>query len=168
MTTDYDLAIVTANPAGQSLARQAFAAGLERIVLIDEDHRELIDLGGDPDTVFGSAPRTIGTDKDGVVVAGDDFSITARVAVVAGRPIVESKQPGYPVPDGLSDRLHFTPDVAVAPEEDVAVIGIGETAARIALELVNAGIHELIVSLPASSFDNLSELTRERLLAIEA
>lgn len=167
MTTDYDLAIVAANAAGQSLARDAFAAGVESIVLIDEGRPQLADLGGKPDTRFGVVTSALSV-TDGVTVSGNGFSLTAQVAVVAGHPAAASMPPDYPIPSSLSSRIHFSLPDDLPAGDDVLIVGIGETAAQHCEDLVERGQNEVVLSLPSTSFNNLSALTRERLLKMEA
>jgi ferredoxin--NADP+ reductase len=165
--TDYQLAIIGANRAGISVALDAFAAGIERIVIIDSTEVALPHLGGRPDLLFGSPVERI--KEDGIVtVTGAGFAITATVGVVAGRVDKVSVPPEYEIPDSLADRIHLQMPTSVSVVDDVLVIGTGETAAEYAEELIESGHHSVVLSLPSIAFDQLACQTREDLLRVEA
>jgi ferredoxin--NADP+ reductase len=165
--TDYQLAIIGANRAGISVALDAYAAGIERIVIIDSEDVELPDLGGQPDVLFGKPVERIKEDGT-VTVSGADFEVTATVAVVAGRVDKVSIPPDYDIPDSLADRVHLEMPKSVPVIDDVLVIGTGETAAEYAEELIESGHHSVVLSLPSIAFDQLACQTREDLLQVEA
>ncbi len=165
---DYELAIIGANRAGISVAIDAFAAGVEKLVIIDsEDDLTLPDLGSSPEIRLGTSIESI--HEDGIVtLRGDGFEISASAAVVAARTGVESVGPDYPIPDTLTDRIHFSLPDSLSTEDDVLVIGTGETAAESTEDLVAAGHSSVALSLPSVAFDQLAHSTREELLRLES
>jgi ferredoxin--NADP+ reductase len=164
---DYQLAIIGANRAGISLAMDAYAAGVERIVIIDGHQVALPDLGGQPDVRFGTPVEQIREDGT-VTVSGTGFELTADVAVVAGRVDKTSIPPDYDIPGTLTNRVFFEMPRSVPVVDDVLVIGTGETAAEYAEELVDSGHRSVVLALPSIAFDQLACQTREDLLRIEA
>ncbi|MDH3606188.1 MAG: hypothetical protein OER12_04250 [Acidimicrobiia bacterium] len=165
---DFELAIIGANRAGISVALDAFAAGVEKLAIIDSNPDvTLPDLGGTPQLHLGIRVESIHEDGP-VTLRGEGFELTATAAVVAARTHVESVGPDYDIPDTLTDRIHFRLPDSLAPEDDVLVIGTGETAAESAEDLVTSGHSSVALSLPSVAFDQLAHTTRDELLRLES
>ncbi len=167
LITDYDLAIIGANRSGMSVALDAFEAGVKRIIIIDSKTRPLPELGGDPDTQFGTPVTRILAGEE-VTIDGEGFSLTTRVAVVAAGFARQSSKPDYEIPASLADRIHFEVPAEVPSDDDILVVGVGETGAEQCEALVESGHTGVVLSLPSTSFDSLATLVRRDLLEIEA
>jgi ferredoxin--NADP+ reductase len=166
-STDYDLAIIGANRSGLSVALDAFEGGVKRIVIIDAKARPLPELGGEPETRFGT-PVTRITEGEEVIIEGEGLSLTARVAVVAAGFAKQSRKPDYEIPASLTDRIHFEMPADVPPGDDILVVGVGESGAEQCESLVASGYTGVVLSLPSTSFDSLATLVRQDLLEIES
>ena len=165
--TNYDLAIIGANRSGLSVALDAFEAGVKRIVIIDSEAHPLPELGGEPETRFGT-PVTRIIEGEEVIIEGEDLSLTARVAVVAAGFAKQSRKPDYEIPASLTDRIHFEMPADVPPGDDILVVGVGESGAEQCESLVASGYTGVVLSLPSTSFDSLATLVRQDLLEIES
>ena len=165
---EYELAIVGANRAGISVAIDAFAAGVQKLVMIDSaSDISLPDIGGTPAVHLETQITTIV--EDGIVtLRGADFEVSAAAAVVAARTGVESVGPDYSIPDSLAGRVHYRLPTDLSTDDDVLVIGTGETAAESTEDLVAAGHSSVALSLPSVAFDQLAHSTRDELLRLES
>lgn len=163
---DYQLAVIGANRSGLDVAREALGAGLERVILFSTEDPP--DDAGDLTVHAGPPVEALAHLDQGVEIRCADLVINAEVVVVAARVDKKSIGPGYPVPDSLSDRVHFSMPESIDAEDDVLVIGAGETAAEYCENLVARGHSSVVLSLPSTAFDQLAPSTREELLAVES
>ena len=162
----YDLAIVGANRAGLSVAEDAAAGGLKRILVLDAGENVPPDLGAHVE-IRTAAPVADIVDGPVVSLSGPGLEVTATVAVVAARSDIHSVAPPYQLPSSLSERIHFELPETMAADEDVLVVGAGETAAVHIDRLVASGHRSLVLTLPSVAFDRLSSRTRDDLLWLE-
>ncbi len=179
--TDYEMAIIGANRAGLGVAGDAYAAGVEKIILFSKDDSDLArqgvagehSLNGHPDWHVGAPVTRLVQHDDHVEIHTDDLIVTSRIVVVAARAGLESAPPPYEIPQAVASRVHLSmPDSAEHSEfdkdADILVIGVGETAAEYCEDLVDSGHSSVVLSLPSVAFDRLATATRNRLREIES
>ncbi len=179
--TDYEMAIIGANRAGRGVAGDAYAAGVEKIILFSKDDSDLArqgvagehSLNGHPDWHVGAPVTRLVQHDDHVEIHTDDLIVTSRIVVVAARAGLESAPPPYEIPQAVASRVHLSmPDSAEHSEfdkdADILVIGVGETAAEYCEDLVDSGHSSVVLSLPSVAFDRLATATRNRLREIES
>ena len=163
---EYDVAVIGANRAGFSIAGDALAGGAQRVLVLNTSEVEIPDVAAAAEVRFGVRVETI-VDDGAVTILGADLSVRARVAVVAARTESQSIDPAYPIPASLEHRVHFEMPKDLPVDDDVLVIGAGETAAEYTDALVARGQAHVVLSLPTPAFDWLSSQTREDLLKLE-
>ncbi|NNC42212.1 MAG: hypothetical protein HKO03_03090, partial [Acidimicrobiia bacterium] len=179
--TEYEIAIVGANRAGLGVATDAYAAGVEKIIMFSKDDSDLArqgeagepSLNGHPDWHIGAPVTRIVQHDDHVEIHTDDLAVTARIVVVAARAGLESAPPPYEIPEAVSSSIHLSMPGSgenghFAKDADILVIGVGETAAEYCEDLVDSGHTSVVLSLPSSAFDRLATATRNRLREIES
>jgi ferredoxin--NADP+ reductase len=163
-----DLIVVGADPAGLAVAADAQRAGLDQVLVLAAGE-------GPPPTEavgrlgiqirFDTTIQHIGDGPNGaVLVESDSDSFLARACVVVAHPD-HTGRPGYAIPEALTERVHFDTSDFGARDSDVLVVGAGERAVVLTLDLVAKGARPVVVFL--SNLDDLSWLTRETLVALE-
>ncbi len=165
---DYDMAVIGANRAGMGVVSDALAAGIRSVVVFCLDDPELGPVDDRVDLRPGTRVQTVTQHDTHAEIETEHGSITSRVVVVAGRAGLTSAPPPYPIPDSLKNRVHFNLPETLDPDEDIMVIGIGETAAEYCEDLVDAGHTSVVLSLPSVAFDRLATETREKLREVES
>ena len=162
-----DLIVVGAVPAGLAVAADAQRAGLNQVLVLAGDGPSPSDAAGrfGIQIRFDTTVQHIGDGPNGAIVveSGSDSFLT-RACVVVARPD-HSGRPGYPIPGSLEKRVHFDSTEFEARDNDVLVVGAGERAVSLTLDLVAKGARPVLVF--TSSLDDLSWLTTETLVALE-
>jgi ferredoxin--NADP+ reductase len=163
-----DLIVVGAEPAGLAVAADAQRAGLGQVLVLASGD------GPPPTDAVGrlgiqirfdtTVQRIADGPKKSIVVESGSDSFLARACVVVAHPD-HTGRPGYPIPDALTERVHFDKSDFEARDTDVLIVGEGERTVVLTLDLVAKGARPVVVFL--SSLDDLSWLTRETLVALE-
>ena len=163
-----DLIVVGAEPAGLAVAADAQRAGLEQVlVLASGDGPPPSDSVGrlGIQIRFDTAVEHIADGPDNsIVVESSRDSFLTRACVRVAHPD-QSRHPTYPIPETLKERVHFDSAEFDARDKDVLIVGSGERAVVLTLDLVARGARAILVFL--SDLDDLSWLTRETLVALE-
>ncbi len=163
-----DLIVVGAEPAGLAVAADAQRAGLAQVLVLASGDGPLPSAAA---ARFGiqirfdtSVERIADGPKGSIVVESGTDSFLARACVVAARTD-HTGRPGYAIPDSLKERVHYDSADFEARDADVLVVGSGERAAVLTLDLVGRGARPVLVF--RSSLDDLSWLTQETLVELE-
>ncbi len=162
----YDLVVVGATPAGLSLAAEAAEAGLGRVIILETRDRIPI-----PDAVTHHRLDLRYVDRiDGITRTPDGtIAVTAPDVITFGRTCViadvgtgTTVPPDFDLPPDLDDRVHFELGEWVTGDDDVLVVGRGETSVEFTEHLVAAGCG-VVLCFPRRLRDTLSPLSRSRL-----
>lgn len=102
----------------------------------------------------------------GFVVKTSKTTVRAKVVVIAigifGRP----NKPDYPLPKTLKNRVLFEVTSVAMKNEDILVVGGGDSASEYCQYLCGEG-NRVTLSYRKSDFDRMLELNRQSLLALE-
>ena len=163
-----DLIIVGGTPAGLSLAAEAQAAGLERVLVLESSDTVVpADAAGRLRLNVRYQTQVVAIRDEGSAVVVDTLQGALQANAVAyadplpGTPL----SPEYPLPPSLTSRVHFSCDEIPADGCDVLVVGGGEQATGFAESLVEQG-HQVVLAL-LGEFEQLSRLSRETLERME-
>lgn len=170
----YDLAVIGATPAGLTLAEDARAAGVGRVVVLQPNGQQPVPPPEQVDLFVHDPVRHIGRRPSGhAVLTADDVCVVARHVVVAELPHGVPRRPSFPIPSGLDDRVHDRFGPWADPDDDVLVIGNGESAVTSVRRLAATGAAVVLVMSAAHSAqlsriaqDTLADLERSRKLTV--
>jgi ferredoxin--NADP+ reductase len=151
-----------------ALAVDAQRAGLEQVLVLTADEKSAaIDAAGRLGIKVrrNTDVKRVGDGPNGsVVVESESDSFLAQVCVVVARPNHDGR-PAYPIPPALKDRIHYDNSDFAARDTDVLIVGAGDRAVELTIELGARGARPVLVFL--SALDDLSWLAREELLRLE-
>jgi thioredoxin reductase (NADPH) len=104
--------------------------------------------------------------EGGFEVRSNLASYESKVCVIAIGILGRPNKPGYKVPVKVRQRVHFDVTSREYEGQDALVVGGGDSASEYAQYLVQCGNH-VTLSYRRESFDRMTSLNRESLLALE-
>lgn len=136
-----DLIVIGAGLPGLAVAADGLRAGAQRVLVLGEAGRPILDPTIPVDVVRGTEILAVEDRGDVVEVTTSERSHLARV-VVDARPIHgPAARTLAAVDDAVADRVHLGPRDIAADGRDILVIGDGDRAVGDVAELERAGAH---------------------------
>lgn len=164
----FDLIVVGGTPAGLSLAAEAQAAGLARVLVLERTDAVVPADGAGRlrlSVAYQTPVLAISDDGTSVTVETPTGQLQAQAVAYADPLPGTSVVPDYPIPPSMKHRVHFTCDDVPEDGCDVLVVGGGEQATGFAESLAEHG-HQVVLALQGE-FERLSRLSRDTLNQLE-
>tara|TARA_R110002072_G_scaffold65778_22_gene162358 strand:+ start:5992 stop:6975 length:984 start_codon:yes stop_codon:yes gene_type:complete len=119
------------------------------------------------DVRYGESVHGIERRKDdGFDVRTGDATYPCRVCVIAIGILGRPNKPDYKIPPAARSKVHFDVTSTTLEDQDVLVVGGGDSASEYAQYLVQCG-NRVTLSYRRDSFDRMTQLNRESLRALE-
>lgn len=165
---EFDLIVIGGTPAGLTLAADASAAGLPRVIVLERSESVVpVEAAGrlKLNVRYQTPVISFRHEHGGLTVGTPDAPLHSRVVAYADLPPGEPVHPPYRIPDTVADRVHF--GCADLPDQpgDVLVVGGGEQATACAKTLAERG-NQVVLAL-LGDVSELSQLSQEILAQLE-
>lgn len=176
-SAQYDLIVIGGNPAGLSLAWAAQRAGVERVAVLSRGESVIgKDLVGRHrvEVHYQAEVRRIGRiDDERVFVETDHVTLQASAVVISQRVGITRAEPPFAIDPAVADRVHGvygtieSDDSWATGDDDILVVGEGESAATAAISLAELGAG-VVLALPNEGVKFLSRWARDELQWLES
>ncbi|MCY3564334.1 MAG: hypothetical protein OXH26_10500 [bacterium] len=157
--------------AGLSLASEAAAGGLERVLVLSPSDPQVYPGRFEAPGVtvrYETVARRVRTGRGPLVVETSTGPVAARsVAMGLAYPPLKQLSPRISVDPSVSHRAHTHPDHIEGPPGDVVVIGEGDEPVEWAFDLLAQGA-KVVLCLHHTEFGKMSFLARRMVRRLEA